>query len=711
MSDHHLARHLAASTSLAGMAAFALLAAVPGAAFAACPAPSATFSLSGNAVCLGPTPGTGDQLRAGDSGGGGVGAVAITGGQVVTLDSGPNPGEAPFAVFGRSPGASGTLSIAGPGSTLQLNGANNGTSLQIGREGTGSATVGLGGAIRLFDNTAVPGSHVNFGESIFVGRNGGTGTLTVNGGTVAVDSASGAYLFLGEAAGNGTVNASSGSVITLRDRATGANGGDAGLVVGRNVAAVPGTSAGTLVLNSATLAVQSDGNAATLAVGRENGTVGTMTATGATITLDGLRGATGIVLGRDTGATGTMTLNGGSVTVRGLGTAAADAVFSVGVSGSGTAIVDATAVQVEATRFADIIVGRNAGSVGTLTLRNGANVSVTHADATNFATATVGRLDGSAGTLTVTGASTTLGFGGVNTVLQAGREFGSNGTIRVENGASVTLGGTGDNNIMLGRFDGASGTLDIASGGQVTVAAGGALSRVHVGAPVAAGGAVTAIADAGAGLLRVSGTGSRLTADQLIVGAPLSQAGTTTDGGTVIVSNGGRLDVGTVRIGQGGVVSGSGGTIAGSVVLDGGTLAPGASPGTMSILGDLVLTSGTLAIEIGGRGAGQFDVLNVGGVTQFLGGTILFDFVDGFAPDAGESFAFLDTQSLVLDPSVTFAFAGLAPGFAFSVGGSDSLVFTALTDGVSTTSVPEPLGLAFLGVGLAGLAAARRWRG
>ena len=370
--------------------------------------------------------------------------------------------------------------------------------------------------------------------------------------------------------------------------------------------------------------------------------------------------------------------------------------MNIGQSGTGRVTLQGAATTATFTGPDAIVnVGRNAGSDGTLTVRNGATLSLnaTGANAGIF----VGRLGGATGNMTISnGASVEIS--GPVAFFVVGREDGALGTMQVSGGSSLALNGGTDGALQLGRNASALGSMTVSGGSTVTVS--GTNSQVRVG------GSVATVLAAGAGTLTINGTDSRVEAGTVTVGAPVSLAGSTSDGGTVIVSNGGTLQAGEVRIGTSGLVGGSGGTIIGNVILDGGTLAPGASPGTLTIVGDLTVLDGILKIEIGGTGDGQFDVLNITGTTMIAGGTVLFEFIDGFAPTAGQTFDFLSGPNApTVATGVTFAVAGLQAGFQFDLG--PALTFVALTDGVSTT-VPEPASAALLLAGLVGLAALRR---
>jgi hypothetical protein len=127
-------------------------------------------------------------------------------------------------------------------------------------------------------------------------------------------------------------------------------------------------------------------------------------------------------------------------------------------------------------------------------------------------------------------------------------------------------------------------------------------------------------------------------------GAALVQVdGTATIGGTLFV-RGTSISNGVVNL-QGGTLKGSG-VIAGSLVVNGGVISPGNSPGTLAITSNFTQTvSGALRLELAGPAAGQFDQLKVGGTAQ-LGGTLDLELVDGFIPALGARFPLLSCGNL-----------------------------------------------------------------
>ncbi len=100
---------------------------------------------------------------------------------------------------------------------------------------------------------------------------------------------------------------------------------------------------------------------------------------------------------------------------------------------------------------------------------------------------------------------------------------------------------------------------------------------------------------------------------------------------------------------QGGVLAGAGSIRAN--VTNGAMLQPGGAgaAGTLAITGAYTQTSaGTLALELGGTGAGQFDVLTVSGRAT-LDGTFDVSAIGGFAVQSGQSFKVLTYGSRVGD--------------------------------------------------------------
>ena len=94
-----------------------------------------------------------------------------------------------------------------------------------------------------------------------------------------------------------------------------------------------------------------------------------------------------------------------------------------------------------------------------------------------------------------------------------------------------------------------------------------------------------------------------------------------------------------VRI-EGGRLAGQG-TIVGSVLMAGGTLAPGASPGALSIDGSLSLGAGSrFAIELGGTASDRYDTVSATGALA-LGGTLEASSYQGFRPAPADTFDIL----------------------------------------------------------------------
>lgn len=330
----------------------------------------------------------------------------------------------------------------------------------------------------------------------------------------------------------------------------------------------------------------------------------------------------------------------------------------------------------------------------------GAGFNVNDKDFTNAGTFTVAAASG-------TGASLGANFEGTVTnagTIQFDQSAGlggpvvNKGLIGIANGktATSTTSSCGDT----------GGSVKNDTGGQINATGTGTLSAVNYeqGAGTTVGAAPVAVncgylkyTGAGASTVRVNSSASMtgglasgqtlsiagtvhappsftnagtIVFDQSLSNPTLNASGTLTNTGTVetngasantsSLGGGGTLDqtgpaaevvipVGTkLNIGgsplllKAGELSG-GGTLTGSVNNSGGTLAPGASPGTLALSGNYTQgAGGSLEIEVEGTGAGQFDRLAVGG-NATLGGTLALRPTPGFVAAAapGDSVEFL----------------------------------------------------------------------
>ena len=137
--------------------------------------------------------------------------------------------------------------------------------------------------------------------------------------------------------------------------------------------------------------------------------------------------------------------------------------------------------------------------------------------------------------------------------------------------------------------------------------------------------------------------------DDLIV----AQSGTTptfTSSGTIDIAAGKTITVsgGTFTNDVNGTIKG-GGTldVSGAVFISNGTLSPGASAGTLTVIGTFEQSkTAFIEIELEGEIAGaEYDVLKVDG-TVTLGGTLDVSLINGFTPITGNMFQIIDATAI-----------------------------------------------------------------
>ena len=177
----------------------------------------------------------------------------------------------------------------------------------------------------------------------------------------------------------------------------------------------------------------------------------------------------------------------------------------------------------------------------------------------------------------------------------------------------------------------------------------------------------------------------------------LSSAITTTLGGTSFTnsSTGTIAGVGTLN------VSG----LTGAGFLNHGVVAPGLSPGMLSVSGNYNQASdGDLEIEIGGTTVGtQYDRLAVSG-SAALSGFLHATLINAFTPSASDTFSILTTSNR------TGTFAN-APSIVSTDGGFFQVTYTPTSVVLGNFQVPEPAAGAIMAIGLVAAVGHRRHRG
>jgi len=480
------------------------------------------------------------------------------------------------------------------------------------------------------------------GTTVLTGVNSGfTGTVTISGGTLEVDSALGA-----------TTTTVSGGTLQGIGTIAGDVNVDSGGTLAAGTASTPGilTIHGTLTLASGS----------TVVLREDAGTSDSIVATSATI-------GTGSTL--DFALTGATSLLGADALDGGI--SASQSFSYVVLSGTGDLTLNGS------NDFAGLLA---IDSGATLTLAAGGSISSASSVAVNgtlditAASQVLHDLSGSGSILL--GATKTLTVDNTGTNTFSGSLTGASGSLIVEGTGTFVLSGSGN-----------------AYTGTTTVGSGTDTATLQIGNGSASGslgtGGVTV--NAGATLAFDGNASSPLTVANSIAGSgTLTQesgvtalTGSSTFAGTVSVT-GGTLEVngtlgaaGTAVAVTGGTLQGSGILTAGSgVTIDsGGTLGAGttSTPGTLAIVGNLTMASGSSAV-FRDTSAG-LDQVNVTGSANVSGSTATF-YVTAPSVRPGVPVTVMDTTAGGSGTMIVNNALANALGFTSSWTGND-LVFTA----------------------------------
>ena len=557
-----------------------------------------------------------------------------------------------YMTLGRSPGSSGVLKVEGASSLLKMVGGDatdGGAGMTLGWEAGASGSVSVLDGGRILVDARGAGAPGGF--RIGGADSAGTGTMTISGAGSLVEIIGDGLTsgipsgFTVGLAGTGQLSILDGGRLTVDDSSSAGYGAFSVGGNGSQDFGGPPAGTGTLVVSGAGSELAILSSHGTFVVGHATDGTGTLTV----------------------GAQGKVSAQSGYVGLR------PDSVGVVDISGAGTTM---TLAGKDAAGIGSFLAVGLSGT-GTLNISNAGLLSIQPAS----------------------GATGGLTAGGI--ISQGAGEPAGIGIVNVSNAGRIEIVGDTSIDMGLGSHPGGSGTLNVTSGGKVSI------SRPVAPAPGDTSGLYVGLAPGAQGAALISGAGSSLDAGVFIgVGVALDKVGNG-GSGVLTVRDGGIAMGDLVRIGAGGRLNGNG-LVIGNLINAGGVIAPGNSPGTLTIQGSLT-SNGKIEIEVFGLAAGEFDVLAVMGNADFTGSTVDFIFGNGFLPKQGDSFVFLSgqTNTGALD-GASYIYHGAAPGFEFSVD-PDTGRFLARNN---AAPVPEPaIALyAIAGLVLLGWRARRRLR-
>ena len=580
---------------------------------------------------------------------------------------------------------------------IGVNGGTGSLTLTSGAINVGTRTSGSLGSIRLGVNSdaigtlVVNGGALNVPGRILMAANSGgaAATLTVNGGEVNLGTAgSGAYGdpglgLLWTGSGTSTINLNGGTLALYSFRSVSAGTVNVNLNGGAiraqnhnaTFVAVPGTfnmnvqiggavfdTAGYSItldralLHDTALGTAADGGltkrgGGTLTLTKANTYTGHTTVSAGQVTVTGSITGTAsgsrFMIGNGSGTNGAMLFDMGAATVSTFYADGYTNSCDIGVNG-GTGLLTLTSGAINiGTRtsgsLGSIRLGVNSDATGTLVVDGGTlNVPGRILMAANSA--------GTVATLTVNDGEVNLGTAGSGAYGDPGRGLlwtgAGTSTINLNGGALAMYGFHGGSGTANVNFDGGilraqnnNATFVTTSGAfTMSVRAGGAVfdtAGYDITLGRALGHDLTLGVTPDGGLVKTGAGALTLTAANTYTGA------TTVNAGALLV-NGALSTSSAVTVNDTATLGGTG-TVGGNVsVLEGGSLAPGTSVGTLNVTGDLSFETGAFFdVEILGLGNADRVMMDGGLLTP---GEATIRVSLGYSPEVGDSWTILDGE-------------------------------------------------------------------
>ena len=383
-------------------------------------------------------------------------------------------------------------------------------------------------------------------------------------------------------------------------------------------------------------------------------------------------GAASIIAGGAVTQSGALTVGGSGTIDAGsnpitLSDSGNDFAGVLSLSGSSASITDANALTLGATSLGG---GSLSVAAGGAITQNGAiaaaaasfNAGSNAITLTNAGNDFTGTVDLTGGAVSITDANA-LALGAVNT-----SSLTLIASSITQNASGVVVSGTSSlsaGSVLLGTATNDFGTVAVTSGGNVALADANAIT---IGASSVGGtfdiSATSVFFTAGltannysfsggtytlsAGTYNLGGTTTVAGPATVVAsGATINAAGGTINVSGVLDSGTSSVTAGTLNVLGGGTLKGTG-TIVGNVNNPAGTVAPGASPGILTINGNYTQgPSGVLAVDVGGTIAGsEYDQLVVNGNVS-LDGNLTTTLFGTYAPQPGDSYTFISSTGAI----------------------------------------------------------------